>query len=54
MQLNIHSINSSKNLLEHYINVSNIDIAILSEIWLKPNDKFKIKNYKLVTPCRTL
>lgn len=53
MQLNIKSINSSKNQLEHFISINNIDIAILSEIWLKPNSNFSIKNFKLVSSCRT-
>lgn len=54
MQLNIKSIISSTNQLDHYINENKIDIAILSEIWLKPNNNFKLKNYKLISSCRTL
>lgn len=52
MQINIKSLNTSKHQLDHYINKNNIDIVILSEIYLKPNHNFKIKNYKLVTSCR--
>lgn len=47
IQPNIKSIRSSKQMLEHYLHVNNIDIAILSETWLKKmnNFIFKITTY---------
>lgn len=52
IQLNIKSLNSSRNLLEIYLNQHQIDICILSEIWLKPDHKIYIKDYQFVSACR--
>lgn len=52
IHLNIRSIRSGKDLLEHYMNSENVDIAMISEHWLKPNDNIKFNNFKITTFCR--
>lgn len=52
IQLNIKSIRSSKQMLEHYLHVNNIDIAILSETWLKKDEQFYIQNYNIQSSSR--
>lgn len=39
-------------MLEHYLNKENVDIAMLSEHWLKPNEQINISNFKISTYCR--
>lgn len=39
-------------MLEHYINNEKVDIVMLSEHWLKPNETITVKNYNLTTVCR--
>lgn len=46
VHFNIRSLRTGKNMLEHYLNNENVDIAMLSEHWLKPNEKINISNYK--------
>lgn len=39
-------------MLHYYLNKEKIDIVMLSEHWLKPNENIVISNYKLLTSCR--
>lgn len=52
MHFNIRSLRAGKDMIEHYLNTENVDIAMLSEHWLKPNEYIAINNYKLSTECR--
>lgn len=52
IHFNVKSLRSSKDLLEHHLNFDNVDIAMISEHWLKPNELINIKNFKLITSCR--
>lgn len=47
MQWNAQSILANKLILIHFLLTNNIHIAIISETWLKPNKKLKIKNYSI-------
>lgn len=51
LQINIRSLNTRKDILETFIEKHNIQIAIISETWLK-NDNIKFKNYNLLTKNR--
>ena len=44
--INIKSIRNNKDTLEHYIRENNIDIVMLNETWLKPNENININGYK--------
>lgn len=52
LQVNICSISSSRNYLEAYLKINNIDVAILSETWLKRNRTFRISGYSIVRADR--
>lgn len=54
IQHNSKSLNANKDLIEVYLENKKIDIAILSEIWLKPEHLTKFKNYKINSNCRAL
>lgn len=45
MQHNIRSIKSNKDMLEQHLLINDIDIALLGEIWLKPEENIHIKDY---------
>lgn len=51
MQLNIRSLSNKRDILEHYLEVNKIDIAILCETWLK-DQLIKFRNYKIITRNR--
>lgn len=50
LQNNINSIRpvANRSLLTKLLNHHNIDIAILSEIWLKPQEDVKFSGYKFL------
>lgn len=54
LQNNINSIRPAANrsLLTILLQQHNIDIAILSEIWTKPDEQFNFTGYKFVKKCR--
>lgn len=52
MQHNVKSLRTNKDLLDHYLQKNDIDIAILSEIWLKPEEQIRIKNYTIQQESR--
>lgn len=47
LQINIRSILNKKDILEEYLDRNNIDIALISETWLKPNSIINFKNYNI-------
>lgn len=54
LQNNINSIRpvANRSLLTHLLQLHKIDIAILSEIWLKPNEDFNFPGYKFYKKTR--
>lgn len=54
LQNNINSIRpvSNRSLLTKLLQKHNVDIAILSEIWLKPDENFKFTGYKFIKKTR--
>lgn len=54
LQNNINSIrpNSNRSLLTHFLKLHKIDIAFLSEIWLKPKEDFNFPGYKFPKKTR--
>lgn len=53
IQHNIKSLRSKKDQLDHYLHINKIDIAILSEIWIKNEEHLKIPNYSIQKFCRS-
>lgn len=52
IQLNIKSLRTGKVQFDYYLIANKVDIAILSEIWLKNEKHGKISNYSIPKPCR--
>lgn len=54
LQNNINSIRpaSNRSLLTHLLQKHEIDIAFLSEIWLKPNEDYNFPGFKLPKQTR--
>ena len=52
LQINIRSIKSNKHILEQYMHINNIHIAIMTETWTKPSDRIIFNNYELITMDR--
>lgn len=54
VQHNITSIRplETRKILQHFLNTNNIDIAILQEIWMKPNEDFKFNGYNFTKSVR--
>ncbi|CAH2000340.1 unnamed protein product [Acanthoscelides obtectus] len=52
MQWNARSAISNKNSLSHFLSHNNIDIALISESWFKPNQTVKFKGYSAVRTDR--
>lgn len=48
MQINIRSIMSKKDILEHYLESKHVDIALICETWLKDNN-IRFKHYNFLT-----
>lgn len=48
MQINIRSIMSKKDILEHYLESKHVDIALICETWLKDNN-IRFKHYNILT-----
>ena len=45
LQLNVRSLNTSKALLERYVDRNDISLITLTETWNKDNDKLSFKNW---------
>jgi hypothetical protein len=54
LQNNINSIRpvANRSLLTHLLQLHKIDIAILSEIWLKPNEDYNFPGFKFLKSTR--
>ena len=54
IQHNITSIRplETRKILNHFLNKNNIDIAILQEIWIKPNEDYKFPGYNFTKSLR--
>lgn len=52
IHFNIRSLRSGKDLIEHYLNKEQVDIAMIQEHWLKPKEIIKIKNFNVSLFCR--
>lgn len=52
IQINIRSLKSNLLFIESLLNKLDIDVAILCETWIKPNEIINIKNYNLFTKNR--
>lgn len=54
VQHNITSIRPSdtRKALKNFLSINNIDIALLQEIWIKPNEEYKFNGYKFVKLSR--
>lgn len=56
IQNNVTSIRplDTRELIKNFLNKESIDVAILSEIWIKPEENFKFPGYKFVKEVRPL
>ena len=52
LQWNSRSIKSNKNSLKNVLSENEMDIILLSETWLKPEDTIYFNNYNIVRQNR--
>ena len=52
LQLNVRSLIPKKDIIEHYLEIHQIDVAILSETWLKSDSVIKFRNYEIISRNR--